>query len=682
MTDQLKYDQSKYNSDADQYPHFESLVAEKFNQSIANGEHLFTTNVDTEAMWSAYLYNLPSGAPRSHYDCHGCKQFIQRFGGLVTQTHQGDKVSAIWDVESTPKFFANSVKAMNKLVERSVINGVFIPESATLGTPRTGEWTHLSAKLPKSRVHKDRLKTAHQVHAEKVHNFETLTNAILSFDSNTIDTAVQLLQSDTLYRADKVTGKAVWFSRLVSVRNQMNTSERKRNVVWMAVANAPAGFTSIRSGSLGRLFETIESGMSFEQVQAEFRKIMDPENYMRSQSAPTTNALYEAERVVAKLGIAESLRRKYAKLEDIPEWLWKDKGVQKLVSDHKPGVFSHLAAKSAPGTSMMIPPKVMTWEKFQRTVLPTADKLEVLVDNPSRMMALVTEAVPNSPNILQWDNPFSWYYHGGIDGEIKRRVESAGGRYENNEIRASLIWEGYTDLDLHVITPDNTHISFSRPRSHCGGWLDIDMNGGSHRNASPVENIRWASNAPNGKYKVYVHNYCERGTGKTPYTVELEIAGQTFTFNGIAGGTNYTADAFIFEYEKGKAPKILSQTYTADNSWNVPTGEFVKVKGITKSPNLWGDRPVTHSGTHTFFILEGAKDDSEGKGRGFFNEILKSDLRPMRKTLELYTGSTPIEGVDEATACGVGYSKDSEWNLTLKVTSGNSSRLVKIDRWD
>lgn len=32
----------------------------------------------------------------------------------------------------------------------------------------------------------------------------------------------------------------------------------------------------------------------------------------------------------------------------------------------------------------------MTWEKFQRTVMQTADKIEVMVDNPNRLMALVT----------------------------------------------------------------------------------------------------------------------------------------------------------------------------------------------------------------------------------------------------------------------------------------------------
>jgi hypothetical protein len=114
----------------------------------------------------------------------------------------------------------------------------------------------------------------------------------------------------------------------------------------------------------------------------------------------------------------------------------------------------------------------------------------------------------------------------------------------------------------------------------------------------------------------------------------------------------------------------------------VNANEFVKVNGITHSPNLWGKEQSAHSGTHVFFILDKCKDSSEGKGRGFFTETIKPELREVRKTLEAYLANTPIENADEATACGVGYSKDNEWNVILKVTSGNSARLIKIDRWD
>ncbi|MBB6714875.1 hypothetical protein [Clostridium gasigenes] len=62
--------------------------------------------------------------------------------------------------------------------------------------------------------------------------------------------------------------------------------------------------------------------------------------------------------------------------------------------------------------------------------------------------------------------------------------------------------------------------------------------------------------------------------------------------------------------------------------------------------------------------------------------MLKAELRQIRKTLESYTSESLIEGLDNGSDCGLGYSKDSEWNLILRVTFNNSTRLIKIDRFD
>ena len=63
--------------------------------------------------------------------------------------------------------------------------------------------------------------------------------------------------------------------------------------------------------------------------------------------------------------------------------------------------------------------------------------------------------------------------------------------------------------------------------------------------------------------------------------------------------------------------------------------------------------------------------------------MLIPELRTIRKTLEAFIGMTPIEGLDEADACGLGYSNNGEWNLTLKVrTTDGSTKLIKIDRLD
>ena len=666
-----------YNNENDRYPEFEKNLKSYFEEAISN-KKLFKTNA--QGLFDLYLENLPVEA-RQHYTCSACRHFVERFGDLVTIDENGIVASAIWEEDIAPPFFKAAVLALKAEVLNSKVIGVFISNSPVLGQPCTGKWNHLSVVIPEEMVNHSRLQTAGQVMAEKLEEFKMLTNALLDYTIETVEQAVVLLQSEVLYRSDRVLGIAEWFKSLHEKRNSIGNNNQKANIVWFAVASAPTGFCHIRSSMIGTLLDDIVSGMSVELVTRRFADKMNPANYMRSQAAPTQNAIVEAEKIVEKLGIANSLRRRYATFEEIPSFLWENQSEQKVV-ERKKGVFANIIPKEKTTSPVSLPSTVMTWEKFQRTILPTAENMEVLIDNPSRFMALVTASDETALNILQWNNTFSWYYHGGIDGEIKRRVESAGGRYENNEIRASLIWEGYTDLDLHCITPKGEHVYFGDKSDRFGGFLDIDMNGGHHRNPSPVENIRWSENAPSGHYRFYIHNYCERGNGSTPFKVELEVNGKTYSFIGVADGEGYVTDVFEFDYVKGHQPNISSHSYASDDSWSVRVNNFVKVNGVTTSPNLWGEMPFSHSGSHIFFLLEGVKDTSEGKGRGFFNETLKPDLRQIRKTLEAYTASTPIEEADHATACGVGYSKDHEWNLTVKVTTNNSTRVIKIDRWD
>lgn len=437
---------------------------------------------------------------------------------------------------------------------------------------------------------------------------------------------------------------------------------------------------------LGTLLDYIVDGDDFDTIKRKFETNMSAENYRRSQSAPTQRAVESAEKLIEKLGLADSLRRRYAKLDELPEneFIWKSKTEKK--EEVKTGVFAGVQTKAADSneTKSVIPQVTMTWDKFRKTILPTADKLEVKVDGTTRLMGIVTAAVPESENIMNWDNPFSWYYQSGIDSVIRERLEAKGAKYEGCEIRCSLIWNTRTDLDVHCICPDGVEIYYCN-KNHGYGSLDVDANVHGET-ATPVENIRWATGtAPEGRYKFFVNNYTNRAT-KNPYKLELEVNGKIYTYDGNLISDNYrknTDVVFEFDYRHGEDPKFTANSKKTETkeTWGIGNG-FSEVVAIIPSPNMWGENPYKRSGEHTFFLLKDCKDMTGGVGRGFFTEMLKGDLQEIRKTLEAYTASTPIEGEDEASACGVGYSKDKEWNLIIKVTTGNTVKMIKVDRFD
>ena len=85
---------------------------------------------------------------------------------------------------------------------------------------------------------------------------------------------------------------------------------------------------------------------------------------------------------------------------------------------------------------------------------------------------------------------------------IQSRVSLAGGR--KGEVQFALAWKNVNDVDLHVIAPSGERISHLHRRSVCKGMLDVDMNV-KGESQEPVENVRWITNAPMGRYTIIVN---------------------------------------------------------------------------------------------------------------------------------------------------------------------------------
>ena len=641
---------------------------------------LFRASVSN--LFDTFLQYLPD-ACKQEYTCRACKHFVDRFGGLVFIKEDGTTESAIWNVENIPGMFIEPITQMKEIVESAQVQDVFVSDYVDLGIYDTNGFHHFSAKLPRVMINTSRVKNASQVSAEKAEDYGMLKRALEKYSIPQIDQALNLLKSGSLYRGSSYVAMCKWFKETKEKIVSINDQPQHTNMIWKYAATAPNGFTHISGSMLGTLLDYIVDGDDFDTIKRKFETNMSAENYRRSQSAPTQRAVESAEKLIEKLGLADSLRRRYAKLDELPEneFIWKSKAESK--KEVKSGVFAGVQTKVSDSneTKSVIPQVTMTWDKFRKTILPTADKLEVKVDGTTHLMGMVTAAVPESENIMNWDNPFSWYYQSGIDSVIKERLEAKGAKYEGCEIRCSLIWNTRTDLDVHCICPDGVEIYFGH-KNHGYGSLDVDANVNGETN-TPVENIRWPlGKCPEGRYKFSVHNYTNRAT-KNPYKLELEVNGKIYTYDGNLTRENAKDVVFEFDYRHGEDPKFTANSKKTETkeTWGISNG-FTEVAAIIPSPNMWGENPYKRSGEHTFFLLKDCKDMTGGVGRGFFTEMLKGDLQEIRKTLEAYTASAPIESEDEASACGVGYSKDKEWNLIVKVTTGNTVKMIKVDRFD
>lgn len=537
MKDIISANEIDLSRENDGYEGFLSSVRASFEKQIQGGDDpLFTT--DATDLYETFLEELPAEA-RQHYNCNACRHFVNRFGGLVRIDGQGKTHPVMWSIEP-PGFFIGAVDAIQKKVKAAKVTGVFINGEKYLGIRKTGSWTHMAVDMPKAMVYHNLLKTPYQMAAEKAEDFKMLTNAISKYSIETVETAVKLLRSDSLYRSEKVLGVAEWFMGVLNDRSGKR-GKTATNIVWRKAATAPTGFCHVSSSMIGTLLDDIEAGYDFDEVSRRFSEKMNPLQYQRPQAAPSAGNVAQAEKIVAKLGIENSLKRRFARLDEL-QTLW----LPRVESKSKPfgGVFSGVSTKqsAAKKTNNGLTTTVtMTWEKFKRTVLPEAQKIEFRVTGRNdSYSALVTAVDPDAPPIIQWDseesrNPFNWYVYSG-----------------------------------------------------------------------------------------------------------------------------------------GSAP----------GNWGLSMG-WAEVTGVVLQPSLW--RPgFEHQGQSVFFILKGCKDHRyRYSGAALFPEVLKSELREVRSTIEAFSRKTVLEGYDEATACGIRCQASSKWwDYTFRVTTSLGVTEYKLDRWD
>jgi hypothetical protein len=386
--------------DDDQYDQFLDEFRTSAIQEIRARDVLFTT--DATGLFDTFLANIPEHR-RQHYDCHACRRFVDTHGGLVAIQNDGEASPIFWR-GFNPPLFQQPVTQLFRVVERARVTGIFSSHGAIWGTPSTGPWNHLSVSgVP-------------DYQAKPPDEYGILRRSLAEFPLATIEKALVLLKTDTLYRSEKVTGVAEWLWNLHQRMSKEKNTWRKDNIAWLAVAKAPPGWCHIRSTMIGTLLEDIQSGMTMERVARRFREKMSPIQYQRPTAEVSDGQIDAAEKKIEELGIAKSLRRRFARIEEIP-LLWKPKSKSET-ADESSGVFGHLRPASKRREEIGPPEKDVSLAVFMRDALPMAGRMPY-VPTPGPFAALLTAIDPDDPPILQWDNaanrnPVSHYlYHGG-----------------------------------------------------------------------------------------------------------------------------------------------------------------------------------------------------------------------------------------------------------------------------
>lgn len=130
------------------------------------------------------------------------------------------------------------------------------------------------------------------------------------------------------------------------------------------------------------------------------------------------------------------------------------------------------------------------------------------------------------------------------------------------DVKVSISWDTLTDVDLHIIDPNNNWTFYGDLQPGNGSSLDLDSNPDCYIDSINNENIFWSSGTSvPGTYTVIVHMYNDCGIGYANGTLTMTYSGrgsprteswrlggtdsnQTYTFEH--GGSSYNVSGSVF----------------------------------------------------------------------------------------------------------------------------------------
>lgn len=661
---------------------FKNAVESQVNL-MAKSRVLYQTTQEQD-LRDVYLESFPEGTnpiyrERRVYDANYDLTFIKQFGGVVAIV-DGKRVS-VWDIE-VGGYYQSVIEALRKVVHESQIDvpfyhfkdsvGVMDHNFELLANGETKRWDHFFAQLPFKFVkHEDeipselsRLRSHHQV----------LKRSLEEISLASAEIVLELIDNNSLYRGDEMRHRVTTFIHLKNQYDSLSSEDLKTQFLWSTVLEY-GGEVRIRNSAIGTLLVDLSDGMELEDAVASFEDKISEGKYKRSSAVVTQGMIKEAKKTIVALGLEDALYRRYARLDDltINNVLFANRDARKAMDPFD------MIAEETPVKNGKVSGsgQEISITDFMEKIVSGAKNIEVLVENKhiNNLFSLIAPEHASAGNMLKWDNNFSWSYRGEVTDSIREKVKKAGGNV-NGVLRCSLSWNNIDDLDIHVLQPNGETICYHNKRSRTGGMLDIDMNMGGRLSEEPVENVYWNSKPLEGIYEVLVNNYTKRcnDAKKDGFQVEIDDNGTSTMFGSNKnprGGQTVTVVRFKYSHASGV--EILTgdgvQNTRSETVWGITTNTFQKVNMIMNSPNHWDGNCTGNK--HLFFSLANCRNEEES--RGFYNEFLRDELQPHRKSFEVLGSKLKTPKSDDQVS-GLGFSSTKRNDATFKV----DGRLFKV----
>jgi hypothetical protein len=640
---------------------FSKAVDTRFKE-MSKGE-LFV--VDAPDIFEQYLAAFPAGSDpvfrtRTEHDCQCCKHFLRRLG-IVVSVKNGEMITLFSDLD-LPAPYNVVAEKLDSYIRSRPIESVFRTKERSYGMDHNYDkqnqrYDHFYGKIDNKHYSYDKADT---LRGEKESVYKVFKRGLTELNIADIDTVIDLIDSNGLYRGEEHKQSLSAFRKLMLVYKE---SENKDLFIWEHLNERSA---CIRNTVIGTLLVDLADGKDIDVAVKSFETKVAPANYKRPTSVITQKMVESAIETLNTMGLGGAIYRRYAKLSDVSvnDVLFVDNDVKNKMKD---GIATLLESSIKQSKSTTKNSITISADDFITKVLPTARNIELLLENRHLGNFVTLTGSDGSERIFKWNNNFAWSYDGDVTDSVKQRVKAAGGNI-HADIRVSLSWFNFDDLDLHAKTPDGKLIYYADKQ----GILDVDMNAGSGTTRTPVENLAFVK-PKSGVYKISVDQFHRRETIDFGFSIEIENDGvlQQYSYSKALRDKEHI-DCFTFTVKGGKVVDIKTNLVGGDLSqekWGLKTQTLIPVTSIMYSPNHWGENKV--GAKHLIFALKNCKNDKPV--RGIYNEFLRSDLEKHRKVFEVLGSKTKCQPTEDQIS-GVGFT--SARGDSVSVNVNNRSYLV------
>ena len=678
------------------FSEFRALFQENFKNLTKDADCLFEVEIDKGEFWNLYLDSFPAGTneiyrQRREYDCNCCHHFIKSIGNAVVI--KDNKMHTIWDFTTGDTTFQPVIDALHNYLMSKAVTNVYVSQLKSIGTNRNFEkaedgnvttWDHFYLELPDKFVDKSG-RSVGDIKGGFRDTRNVFKRSLDEIDIDAIDTILELITSNTLYKGEEWNGALTEFRKYKVAYDQLTTDEEKNNYAWEKSIKAGIAIGRIRNHSIGTLLVNVSEGMDLDTAVKKYEQIVAPSNYKRPKEIFTKKMLEDAKKTITELGYMDSLGRRFATLDDITvnNILFSNRDSAKRIGGMD-DIFGEMEREVVSNPKKFSKVEEVAVDKFVSDILPTASEVEVYLENrhANNMVSLIAPENKDAKTMFKWNNNFGWAYAGNLTDSMKERVKAAGGKVDG-DLRFSIQWNedgnDSCDLDAHCKEANGYEIYFGsarKPRfSPTNGQLDVDIVSPGKNIA--VENITWANRKTMkvGRYLFFVHQYS--GSVKNGFRAEIEFDGQTYSFDynkSMRSGEQVkVAEVMLDANGNFTINTLLQSNVSSKDVWGVKTNQFVPVSVVMYSPNYWDAQDgIGHR--HYFFMLKDCINPETPNG--FYNEFLKNELVEHKRVFAALGSKMHVKEVDDQLS-GVGFSATKRDELVVRV-KGATERVIKI----